>query len=71
MANSNAVAVGKNIQASVDGEDLVLRIHMNTLLGESASGKMNTIASTEGFTTVPFEIDGKSLKMNLYLGTKK
>ncbi len=38
--------------------------------GTSKSGKMNALASTGGFATLESEHNGKSIKLNLFVGTK-
>lgn len=65
---SSPVNIGCNIRGEMIGEDLVLHIHTATMLGESASGKMITIASSGGFTSLPFSVGDKRLKLNLFLG---
>ncbi len=68
---SEFVAVGQNVQAKMEGEDLILKIHAPTLLGDSKSGKMTAIANTNGFTRLPFQVAGKDISLNLYAGVKK
>lgn len=46
--NSKAVAVGKNIEATVDGDFLTLKINIKDRHGPSASGKTIIVASSGG-----------------------
>ena len=69
MAPNTFVSVGQNVEAHMEGEDLILKVHGKTALGPSASGKMTTIGNTGGFVTLPFEVvPGKPMKLNLYVG---
>ncbi|NUQ34321.1 MAG: hypothetical protein HUU29_05215 [Planctomycetaceae bacterium] len=51
----------KNIEMSVEGESLVLKIDLSKSFGPSSSGKTIIVASSEGNVTVP----GRSEKIGL------
>ena len=43
----------KNVQMSVEGDSLIIKIDLTKDFGESKSGKTIIVASTEGNVTVP------------------
>lgn len=43
-----ATALGENVNASVEGEDIVIRIKKDYRGGRSSTGKTIRVASTEG-----------------------
>jgi hypothetical protein len=45
--------IGNNVEASVDGDWLIIRIDLSRSLGESKSGKSRLIASTNGNALLP------------------
>lgn len=51
----------KNIEMSVEGETLVLKVDLSKTFGPSSSGKTIIVASSEGNVTVP----GRSEKIGL------
>lgn len=51
----------KNIEMSVEGESLVLKIDLSKSFGPSSSGKTIIVASSEGNVTVP----GRSEKIGI------
>ncbi len=58
----------KNVQMSVDGETLVLKVILTEEFGPSASGKTIIIASTEGNVSVP---GNKEIKVGLNVYRKR
>ncbi len=58
----------KNVQMSVDGETLVLKVNLTEEFGPSASGKTIIIASTEGNVSVP---GNKEIKVGLNVYRKR
>ena len=40
--------LGKNLQATIEGDELVIRINLTERLGESSTGKSITVATTSG-----------------------
>jgi len=55
--------IGENIKAGLSGKLLVLVIDTTEEIGESSTGKMMGVASTEGFARFPGELKG-----NVYIG---
>jgi len=45
--------LANNVDVSVDGDVMTLRVNLTRDLGASASGKTRTVASTNGFFHVP------------------
>ena len=58
-------AIGENIAAIVQDDQLILVVDTKQEIGLSSSGKMMGIASTEGFTKMP-----GNLKGNVWIGKK-
>ena len=57
----------KNVNMTVEGDELVIRIKLNERHGQSASGKSVTVATTAGNVVVPgFE----QIKLGLNVYTK-
>lgn len=54
-----------NIDATVEGSELVLRINLDETHGRSSSGKSEIIASTQGNKSVPGRPEIK-MGVNLY-----
>mgnify|MGYP000094317224 CR=1 FL=1 len=63
--------IPQNIRVSHD-EDLnrlIIEIDLDEEVGRSSSGKMVTIAVTDGgFVALPVMVNGKVVKLNLYCG---
>lgn len=57
--------LGKNIEAEVKGNKLILTIDLSKELGKSASGKSMTVATTSGNTSIP-GADGVKIGINCY-----
>lgn len=55
----------KNVDISVSGDTLVLKVNLKERLGKSASGKTTIVATTEGNISVPGHEEIK-LGLNLY-----
>ncbi|HNT08450.1 MAG TPA: hypothetical protein PLG95_04340 [Methanoculleus sp.] len=55
----------KNVDMTVEGNALVIRVDLAKEFGESKSGKSITIASTEGNVSVPGHEDIK-IGLNIY-----
>lgn len=55
----------KNVEMSVDGTELLIRVDLSKTFGPSASGKTTIIASTEGNVSVPEQADIK-IGLNIY-----
>ncbi len=56
----------KNVKMRVEGKKLVLEVDLEQEFGTSSSGKSITIASSEGNVTVPCEINGVKIGLNVY-----
>jgi len=56
---------GRNMKAAVVDGKLILVIDLAQSIGPSKTGKMEGVASTEGFTSLP-----AGLKGNIYIGKK-
>ena len=55
----------KNVEMSVDGKTLVIKVDLTKEFGPSSSGKTIIIASTEGNQSVP-DNDGVKIGLNVY-----
>jgi len=55
----------KNVDMTVEGNTLVIRVDLAKEFGESKSGKSITIASTEGNVSVP-EHEEIKIGLNIY-----
>jgi hypothetical protein len=55
----------KNVEMSVEGTVLILKVDLSKEFGPSSSGKTIIIASTEGNVSVPGEED-KKIGLNVY-----
>lgn len=56
----------KNIRTSIEGNDLVIRVNANEVLGPSASGKTNMVANSGGFQPVEGSpVPGLKLSLNV------
>jgi hypothetical protein len=55
----------KNVEMSVEGTVLTLKVDLSKEFGPSSSGKTIIIASTEGNVSVPGEED-KKIGLNVY-----
>jgi len=62
----NSERVGQNLKAIREGKYLILVIDTSKSIGPSKTGKMNGMASTDGFASIA---DG-GIKGNVYIGTK-
>ena len=58
-----ALTIGQNISASLDGDVLTLTIDLSRRLGSSVSGKNQIIATTSGNQSLP---NGAKLGINCY-----
>lgn len=58
----------KNIDMTIEGNTLTIRVDLAKEFGESKSGKSITIASTEGNVSVP---DHEDIKIGLNIYRKK
>lgn len=59
----------KNIEMSLDGTILTMKVDISKEFGASKSGKSITIASTEGNVSVPDAVDIK-VGLNVYKSIK-
>ncbi len=57
----------KNVEMSLEGNTLIIKVDLSKEFGPSASGKTTIIASTEGNVTVP----GHEAKVGLNVYRKK
>ena len=57
----------KNVEMSVEGEILTIKVDLSQTFGKSSSGKSTIIASTEGNQSVPGR---ESVKIGLNVYTK-
>jgi hypothetical protein len=57
--------IGENIKATQQDSKLILVIDLSINLGPSSTGKMNGVASTGGFSSMPGGLRG-----NIYIGKK-
>jgi hypothetical protein len=57
----------KNVQATIEGKTLVIRVDLTQNHGKSKSGKTQIVASTGGNVSVPGAPDGFKLGLNAYL----
>jgi hypothetical protein len=57
----------KNVQASVEGKTLVLRIDMTQDFGKSKTGKTTIVATTGGNVSIPGTVEGLKVGVNCYL----
>ncbi len=57
----------KNVDMTVDGKDLVIRVDLSKSFGPSKSGKTIIIATTEGNVVVPGHENVK-VGLNIYKG---
>lgn len=55
----------KNIEMTVSGDILTIKVDLSQSFGRSASGKSIIIASTEGNQTIPENVDIKA-GINIY-----
>ena len=55
----------KNVQMTVEGKTLVIRVNLEERHGRSASGKTTIVASTEGNVSVPGQ-DNIRVGLNVY-----
>ena len=55
--------LGNNVEATIDGDVLTLRIDLSKTLGNSKSGKSRLIASTNGNAVLPC---GARVGVNVY-----
>jgi hypothetical protein len=58
----------KNVEMSVDGNTLTIKVDLSKEFGPSASGKTIIVASTEGNQSIP---DKEGLKVGLNVYKKK
>jgi hypothetical protein len=59
--------IGKNIEAEVQGEFVVIRVKKDTILGPSSTGKTNLVANSGGFAAIP----GTNLKLSMNVSAPK
>lgn len=57
----------KNVEMSVEGSILTIRVDLSQTFGKSSSGKSTIIASTEGNQSVP---ERENIKIGLNVYTK-
>ncbi len=55
----------KNVEMTVDGDILTMKVDLSKEFGESSSGKSIIIASSEGNQSVP-ENEGIKIGLNVY-----
>lgn len=55
--------IGTNVQATIEGDVLTLRIDLSRSIGQSKSGKSGLIASTNGNALLP---GGARIGVNVY-----
>lgn len=55
----------KNIEMSVEGKVLTIKVDITKEYGSSASGKSILVATTEGNMSVP-DVDGMKIGLNVY-----
>ena len=55
----------KNIEMSVEGDILTIKVDLTKEFGPSSSGKTSIIASTEGNISIPGREEGK-IGLNVY-----
>ena len=55
----------KNVELSVSGSILTIKVDITKELGSSASGKSIIVATTEGNMSVP-DVDGMKIGLNVY-----
>ena len=55
----------KNVEMTVEGNTLILKVDLSKEFGPSASGKTIIIASSEGNQSVP-DRDGVKIGLNVY-----
>ena len=55
----------KNIEMSVDGDILTIKVDVSKTFGKSSSGKSTIIASTEGNVSIPGR-DEVKIGLNVY-----
>jgi hypothetical protein len=55
----------KNVQMTVNGSELTIKVDLSQNFGPSSSGKSDTIASTEGNVSVPGREEVK-IGLNIY-----
>jgi hypothetical protein len=60
----------KNVETSVSGDTLTIKVNLKAIQGPSASGKSLVIASSEGNQSVPGFPDIK-MGLNVYTGVPK
>lgn len=58
----------KNVEMTVEGSTLTIKVDISKDYGESKSGKSITIASTEGNISIP---DNEDIKIGLNIYRKK
>ena len=61
ISESEAFAIMKNVEMSVEGDILTIKIDLAKSFGPSSTGKTTIVATTEGNVTLP----GRSEKMGL------
>jgi len=57
----------KNIEMTVDGNELTIKVDLSQRFGKSSSGKSTIIASTEGNQSIP---GNEEIKIGLNIYTK-
>jgi len=63
QAPAGSLVIGRNVSATVEGEDVVIRFRHATRLGASKSGKNVLVATTGGNVTL--SVGGAALKVGL------
>jgi hypothetical protein len=58
------MAIMKNVEMTVEGTTLTIRVDLSKEFGPSASGKTIIIASTEGNVTIPNRLE--KVGLNVY-----
>jgi hypothetical protein len=56
----------KNVEFSVEGRILTVKIDLTKEFGESSSGKSIIVATTEGNMSIPEAEDGMKIGINVY-----
>ena len=60
----------ENIKIEKNGNKMVIEIDLTAERSSSKSGKMEFVASSQGWQATGFELEGKPLKLSLMLGIK-
>ena len=59
--------IGRNLQAAIDGDELLVKTNLKMTFGESKSGKSLQIATSNGNISLPFpEFADVRMGINIY-----